>query len=197
MPAEMLRGLPGYGPDVAQRRAEARQIMEKLGYGADKRLAVAVAARNVPPWRDPALILIDQLKQIYIDGELEPVDTTQWYPRLMRKEFQVGLNVTESEVDDPDAQFYENYSCGALRNYTGYCNRSVDELIDRQSQETNADKRRQLVWQIERKLIEEDARPDILYVRGITCRRPNVKGLISMVNSIYNGSRFEDLWLAN
>jgi hypothetical protein len=30
--------------------------------------------------------------------------------------------------------------------------------------------RRQLVWQIERKLIEEDARPDILYVRGITGR---------------------------
>ena len=195
MPTEMLKSLPGYGPDVAQRRAEARQIMEKLGYGPDKRLAVSVAARNVPAWRDPALILIDQLKEIYIDGELEAVDTTQWYPRLMRKDFRVGLNVTESEVDDPDAQFYENYKCGGLRNYTGYCNKSVDELIERQSQETNAEKRRQLVWQIERKLIEEDARPDILYVRGITCRRPYVKGLISMVNSIYNGSRFEDLWL--
>src|SRR5271169_2745701 len=197
MPAETLRALPGYGPDVARRRAEARQIMEKLGYGPDKRLAVTVAARNVPAWRDPALILIDQLKQIYIDGELEPVDTTQWYPRLMRKDYKVGLNVTESEVDDPDAQFYENYSCGALRNYTGYCDKSVDELIDRQSQEPNADMRRQLVWQIERRLIEEDARPDILYVRSITCRRPYVEGLISMVNSIYNGSRFEDVWLDN
>jgi peptide/nickel transport system substrate-binding protein len=195
MPAETLKALPSYGADVARRRADARQIMEKLGYGPDKRLAVTVAARNVPPWRDPALILIDQLKQIYIDGDLEPVDTTQWYPRLMRKDYKVGLNVTESEVDDPDAQFYENYSCGAPRNYTGYCNKSVDELIDRQSQETNADKRRRLVWQIERRLIEEDARPDILYVRGITCRRPYVEGLISMVNSIYNGSRFEDLWL--
>jgi peptide/nickel transport system substrate-binding protein len=195
MPAEMLTALPGYGPDVGPRRAEARQIMEKLGYGPDNRLAVTVAARNVPPWRDPALILIDQLKQIYIDGELEAVDTTQWYPRLMRKDFKIGLNVTESEVDDPDAQFYENYSCGAVRNYTGYCNKSVDELIERQSRETNTDKRRQLVWQIERKLIEEDARPDILYVRGITCRRPYVKDLTSMVNSIYNGSRFEDVWL--
>ena len=58
-------------------------------------------ARNVPPWRDPALILIDQLKEIYIDGELEAVDTTQWYPRLMRKDYAIGLNVTESEVGDP------------------------------------------------------------------------------------------------
>jgi len=195
MPAEMLKGLSSYGVDVARRRAEARQIMETHGYGPGKRLAVTVAARNVAAWRDPALILIGQLKEIYIDGELEAVDTTQWYPRLMRKDYKVGLNVTESEVDDPDAQFYENYKCGALRNYTGYCNEAVDELIDRQSREMSADKRRQLVWQIERKLIEEDARPDILYVRGITCRRPYVKELISMVNSIYNGSRFEDLWL--
>ena len=61
-----------------------------------------------------------------------------------------------------------------MRNYTRYCNKSVDELIERQSRETNTDKRRQLVWQIERKLIVEDARPDILYVRGITCRPPYV-----------------------
>src|SRR5215831_1755310 len=116
MPAETLKALPGYGADIARRRAEARQIMEKIGYGPGKRLAVTVAARNVPPWRDPALILIDQLKEIYIDGELEAVDTTQWYPRLKRKDYKIGLNVTESEVDDPDAQFYENYKCGALRN---------------------------------------------------------------------------------
>ena len=31
--AEMLKTLPGYDPDVPKNRAEARQIMEKLGYG--------------------------------------------------------------------------------------------------------------------------------------------------------------------
>ena len=82
-----------------------------------------------------------------------------------------------------------------MRNYTGYCNKSVDELVDRQSRETDAKKRRELVWQIDKTLILENARPDILYVRGTTCRQPQVKGLISQVNSIYNGSRFEDIWL--
>ena len=38
MPQEMLKTLPGYGPDVAKNRAEAREIMEKLGYGPDKPL---------------------------------------------------------------------------------------------------------------------------------------------------------------
>jgi peptide/nickel transport system substrate-binding protein len=62
MPPELLRTLPGYDPDTAKNRAEARQIMQKLGYGADKRLAVTVSTRNIPPYRDAAVILIDQLK---------------------------------------------------------------------------------------------------------------------------------------
>jgi len=56
-------------------------------------------------------------------------------------------------------------------------------------------KRKQLVWQIERKLIEDDARPVIFFPRGAVCRSPLVKGLTLMVNSIYSGQRFEDLWL--
>ena len=40
---------PGYGPDIAKNRAEARKIMEKLGYGPDKRLAVTVATATSPP----------------------------------------------------------------------------------------------------------------------------------------------------
>src|SRR5205085_7014915 len=38
MPADMLKDLPGYNPDIPNNRAEARSIMEKLGYGPDKRL---------------------------------------------------------------------------------------------------------------------------------------------------------------
>ena len=45
--------------------------MEKLGYGPDKRLEVKVSTRNLAIYRDPAVILIDQLKEIYIDGVLE------------------------------------------------------------------------------------------------------------------------------
>jgi peptide/nickel transport system substrate-binding protein len=169
--------------------------MQKLGYGPDKRLPITVSTRDLSYYRDPAVILIDQLKQIYMDGELEPVDTTQWYPKVMRKDYTVGMNIQESEVDDPDVLYYENYKCGAPRNYTAYCNPEVDKLIDRQSIETDIGKRKQLVSQIERKLIEDHARPIIFFPRGAVCRAPALKGLTLMVNSIYNVQRFEDLWL--
>ena len=105
MPSEMLQTLPGYDPDVPKNRATARKLMENLGYGPDKRLPVTVSTRNLSGYRDPAVILIDQLKEVYIDGVLDTVDTTQWYPKVMRKDYTVGLTITESGVDDPDPQF--------------------------------------------------------------------------------------------
>src|SRR5437762_1245039 len=64
LPPEILRTLTGYGLDVAANRAEARKLMEKHGYGPDKRLAVKVDTRNIPQFSHPALIMIDQMKHI-------------------------------------------------------------------------------------------------------------------------------------
>jgi peptide/nickel transport system substrate-binding protein len=106
MPPDMLKTLPGYDPDTAKNRAEARKIMEKLGYGPDKRLSVSLSSRNIPPYRDPAVILIDQVREIYIDAVLEPVETANWFPKIYRKDYTIAINGTESGVDDPDQNFY-------------------------------------------------------------------------------------------
>jgi peptide/nickel transport system substrate-binding protein len=195
MPADVVRGLPGYGPDVAKNRAEARDIMEKLGYGPDKRLAVKVSTRNVEGFRDAAVIAISQLREIYIDGELELIETATWYPRVTRRDYTVGVTVSEGGLDEPDQKFYETYVCGAERNYSGYCDPQTDKLIDAQSMEANAEKRRKLVWEIERKLAEDASRPVLLYSRFATCRAPYLKGLVTMTNSRFNGWRMEDVWL--
>ena len=189
MPPEVLQTLPGYGSDVAKNRAEAREIMKKLGYGPDKRLSVTVTTRDVAAYRDPAVLLIDQLKEIYIDGTLKAIDTTQWYPTVMRKDYMVALTVSENGLDDPDQQFYENFACGAERNYTGYCSAEVDQLIDRQSSEPDTGKRKQIVWEIERKLAEDAARPALFYPMSAACWQPHFKGHTMMVNGNYNGWR--------
>jgi peptide/nickel transport system substrate-binding protein len=100
-----------------------------------------------------------------------------------------------SSVDEPDQQFYENYTCGAERNYMGYCNTELEKLFEEQSVEANQQKRRELVWQIERRLADDVVRPIIAHIRRGTCWHPAVKGLTIMSNSIYNGWRFEDVWL--
>jgi peptide/nickel transport system substrate-binding protein len=85
--------------------------------------------------------------------------------------------------------------CGAERNYTGYCNPETDKLIDAQSMEADPQRRRQLVWEVERRLAEDASRPVLLYARFATCRQPYLKGLTVMTNSRFNGWRMEDVWL--
>ena len=197
MPREMLEKIPGYGPDIQANRAEARKLMEKLGYGPNKRLAVKISTRNIAVYRDPAVILIDQIKDIYIDGELEVVETSNWHAKVTRKDYAVGLNLTGNSVDDPDQNFYENYACGSERNFTDYCNKDLETLFDKQSSEVDPAKRKQLVWEIDKKLQEDVARPIIYHNRAATCWAPKVHGVTIMSNSHYNGWRFEDTWLDN
>ncbi len=195
LPPDILQTLPGYGPDIAKNRAEARKLMEKHGYGPDHRLAVKVATRNIPQYRDPAVILIDQMKQIYIDGDLEVVETANWFPKIARKDYMVAANLSGSGVDDPDAYFYEHYACGSERNYTNYCNPELEKMYEQQSMEPDQEKRKKLVWEIDRRLQEDAARPIIFNYDAATCRYPRVHGVTVMINTIFNGWRFEDAWL--
>ena len=88
-----------------------------------------------------------------------------WFPKVARKDYALGLNLTGNAVDDPDQSFYENYSCGSERNYTNYCNKDIEKLFDQQSEETDVAKRKKLVWDIDKKLQEDVARPIIFHGR--------------------------------
>jgi len=191
MPAEMLRQLPGYAPGVEKNRAEGRQIMQKLGYGPDNPLKIKVATRDLPLYRDPAVLLIDQLKQVYFDGELDLIDTSRYFPKIMRKEFTVSLNL---QTSGPEAlELF--YGCGSSLNWDGYCSPEVDKLLAQQSEAADEDQRKQLLWEMERKLAADYARPIIFYSRVATCWQPYVKNMTLMVNSVFSGNRREDIWL--
>jgi peptide/nickel transport system substrate-binding protein len=195
MPEEMLASLSGYGSDTAKNLKDAQAIMEKLGYSDAKPLQIKIQTRNLPTYRDPAVIISDQLKKIHIVSELDILDTPRWYSKLARKEYTIGLNVTGVSVDDPDGNIVENYSCNSERNYTQYCNAEVDRLLSAQSREFDRDKRRTLVWDIERILVEDAARPVILHSSAGNCWQPYVKGYKPHDNSQYNNLRWEDVWL--
>ena len=194
MPVEELNKLLGYG-NVAANRKQAQELMKQAGYGPDKRLKVKVSTRNIATFRDPAVILIDQLKQVYVDGELEVIDTPVYYNRVFKKDYAVALNLSGVAVDDPDVALFENYGCGSLRNYNNYCNPEMTRLFEEQSRELDQKKRLKMVWDIDAKLQEDIARPIIAYGRAAACWHPYVKNVTIHVNSIYNGWRFEDVWL--
>jgi len=192
MPSDMLKDLPGYGSDVKANRQQGRSLMETLGYGPGNRLKVKLTTRNLSIYRDPAVILLDQLKEVHIEGELEPIETGAYFPKLRRKDYTVGLNLQTSAGPELFEIFY---ACGSSLNWDGYCNPEVDKMIEQQSREADEQKRRQQAWAIERKLAEDAGRPIIFYPSTASCWQPAVKGLTLMVNSVFNSYRFEDIWL--
>jgi hypothetical protein len=54
-----------------------------------------------------------------------------------------------------------------------------------------------LVWEIERRLAEDAARPIIFYPRSGACWQPQFKGHTMVINGNYNNWRLEDAWLDN
>src|SRR5260370_40354591 len=101
------------------------------------------------------------------------IDTSRYFPKIMRKEFTVGLNL-QTGGPDPDPPLDLFYGCGSSLNWDGYCSPEVDRLIEQQSIEADRDRRKQLVWAIEKKLAEDSARPIIFYNRFGTCWQPYV-----------------------
>ena len=194
MSIEELKKLPSYGDPVAQNK-EAKKIMESLGFGPNNRLKVKVATRDFNTFRDPAVILVDQLNKIYFDAELDVVESSLWYNRLFSKNYSVALNLAGAGIDDPDGVLKMGFDCQSDANFSKYCNPEVDKLLDQQSQEADPAKRRQIVWEIERTLVKDVARPIIFHGKSATCWHPHVKGYLQQENSIYNNSRYEDVWL--
>ena len=195
MSPDFLATVAGYQPNVEKSREEGRRIMAGLGYTVEKPLRLKVSTRNIPVYRDAAVILIDHLKHVSIDGELEVLDSSVWYARLLRKDYSVALNIQGVGIDDPDVVFFETFACDSERNYTNYCSPEVEAMFHQQSQMTDIEKRRALVWEIDKRLQEDGARPVIDHGWAGTCWQKAVKGVAIADNTIYNHWRFETIWL--
>ena len=126
---------------------------------------------------------------------METIETANWIPKLMRKDYTLAVSLSGSAVDDPDQIFYESYVCKSPRNYTGYCDHDMEALVDKQSMEPDPAKRKAIVFEIEKKMAADVVRPVIYHSRASTCWQPYVKNMTQMSNSAYNSWRLEDAWL--
>lgn len=155
-----LAQLPGYG-NPAEDKATARRLLAEVGFHANPLKAEVLVrgiASGIASDIDFASFVISEFRQVGVEGMLKQVDTVQWYGLLARKKYQIGASISGFGLDDPDANFCENFSCISIRNYMGYCHEQVMKLIDQPSQELDQKKRLALVQQILRKL--ERGAPD-------------------------------------
>lgn len=185
--------LPGYGK-AAEEKARAKKLLAEAGFGPANPLKVEMVTRAIAIYLDFASFVVNELKQVGLEVTLKQIDTAQWHPMVTRREYQIAANLTGLGVDDPDANFYENYACGSPRNYGDYCDEQVMRLIEQQSQEIDPQKRLALVWQIQKQLEEDAARPTMGWRTDRFAHWPHVRNLVPH-NVTYNWARHQETWL--
>ena len=188
-----IRALPGNGK-AADEKARARTLLAEAGFGPKAPLRLEILTRALPDFLDVASFVINELKHVGVEASLKQVESAQWHPLQTRGDFQIGIERTGIEPDDPDANFYDNYGCGSPRNYPRYCDEEISRLIDQQSQELNPAKRLALVQVIQRKLEEAAVRPVLGWRLDYYTVWPYVKNLVPH-QSIYSWGRMQEVWL--
>jgi peptide/nickel transport system substrate-binding protein len=191
-----LESIPGYGKDVEKNRAEARKLMEAAGYGPNNKLKVTFPVRNsAPNFVAGATLAADQLRSIYIEGDIEPKDYTVFTGQIIKGAYQLAFETSGSAIDDPDVVLYENFRCTSIRNYNKFCSPEIEAKIDEQSATVDPVKRKQLVQALDARLLQEQARLAVYHSTSTACWHPYVKGYLRAKNGIYTHHRMEDVWL--
>ncbi len=193
---EQLATVPGMGKNVERNRAEARKIMQELGYGPNKKLKTNYIVRMATPdYLMSTSLVADQLRTIYIEGEIEQKETSLWTGAMIKGTYELGWQGTAAAIDDPDVVLYEGYFCKSMRNFTHYCNPDLEAKIDEQSATVDPVKRKKLVQAIDLMLLKDVARAAMYQANTRACRYPYVKGVVVPNNSSYTHHRMEDVWL--
>jgi peptide/nickel transport system substrate-binding protein len=187
-----LLTLPGYGK-AEDMKAQSKKLLAEAGITTQNPLKVEMGVRAIAIYLDMASFVINELKQVGIEGTLKQIETAQWHATATRGDYQIGANLTGLGTDDPDANFYENYACGSPRNYSQYCSEEMMKAFERQSQELDPKKRLAMVIEIQKRLEQDAPRPILAQRLDYYAHWPHVKGLVAH-NNVYNFSRFQDVW---
>ncbi|HEV8535775.1 MAG TPA: ABC transporter substrate-binding protein [Candidatus Limnocylindria bacterium] len=158
MPDADLAKIAGFSRDAAAAKQQARDLLKAAG---QEGLKFNLLNRNTPtPYEPLAIRLLDEWKQVGITVTNQPKQTTAYFADLDSGNFDVALDFNCDFLDEPDlqlAKFYSVSRVGTTLNRAGFNDTKLDGMIDAQSRETDPEKRKKLVWDIERYAMDEMA----------------------------------------
>jgi peptide/nickel transport system substrate-binding protein len=158
MPDADLEKIPGFYRDNAKAVDEAKKLLSDAGV---TNLTFNFLNRNVvTPYEPVAVFAINEWKKIGVTATHQVKETAAYLADLRAGNYDVGLDFNCDYFDEPDlqlAKFYSASGIGKGLNLAGYDDQKLDQMIDAQSRETDVEKRKKLVWDIERYAMGEKA----------------------------------------
>lgn len=195
LPREELDGLIGKldSSDMPDRREQAKQLLKEAGY--EDGLELSWLVLNTRESRLTPQFAQDQLRQIGVEIVQDVVDRATYTDRSDRRDFTLRSSGGVAPVLNPSL-FYGNYFlCGSDANYSGYCDEEFEDMFTRQLSELDEAKRLSIIWDIERKLLNDLPRVQVRWVAEGMAWWPWVKNFHDVDPAYYNNVTLEEVWM--
>ncbi len=189
---EDLVKMPGFSKDIEASRNEARRLLAEAGV---PNLKVKLVNRQIANLFTPAgIYVIDQWRQIGVETEHVQANETLYNNTMNEGTFDVAIDFQGDSVDEPTYQLARHLSVDLSSNRGKYTDRAIDELFNRQKDETDPKARYTAVRAFEQRMLDEAYTVPLLWWSRIVVMRSNVKGW-SMSPSHLIGQDLETVWL--
>jgi peptide/nickel transport system substrate-binding protein len=149
--------IAGFSKDGNAAKAQARALLKEAGV-ADG-FSFVYKNRDIPsPYEPVAVFLIDQWRKIGLNVTQQVLETTAYFNDIRSGNFDVVVDFQADYMDEPDLHLGKFLSVDRnSSNYAKYTDRTLDDLYDKQTREIDPAKRKQLVWEFERRVLDEQA----------------------------------------
>ena len=188
-------GLAGKDVPRGNDKARARALLAEAGHGPSNPLKLEVVTRNIAIYRDGASFVVDDLRQVGVEGTLRLIETAQWYGVSTRREYQIGSSLAGYGVDDPDSDPLRELPLQVGAELPGLLRRGRRTSSSRSSPRSSTPRSgwRSLA-RIQKKLEDDAARPVLAWRYDYFAHWPHVKNLVPH-HTPYSYGRMQEVWL--
>ena len=193
MSEEELKQQVGFRPNIEEERAKAMEMLKEAGYEG---LEFRYSNRGVAhPYDHMAIFLISQWKACGLNPVMETNPSAKFVEIRKNRGFDATIDWNASQIPEPTQMLrtYTSYDINP-ENYSGAINRRVDELYEAQRQEFDFDKRKAMVNEIERIVLEDAYNLPVAYANRTVAMNSKVHGLkLAFSHTMFNDWR--GVWL--
>jgi peptide/nickel transport system substrate-binding protein len=196
MPEAELTKLAGFGRDANAAREQARRLLREAG--VPDGFSFTLKNRDVPmPYEPVGVFLVDQWRRIGLNVTHLPQETGPFTNDLRSGDFETSVDFNCDYLDEPDLQLAKFLSANrSPANFGRYNDPVLDDLFDRQAREPNVEARKQLAWQYERRVLDEEVYAmTVLWWHRIIPHSAKLRGW-KITSSHYTNQDLATVWLA-
>ncbi len=167
--------LPELDQPLAERQAEARQLLADAGFDADKPLTVSIVYDTQEENRKIMVAIAAMWRSVGVKTKLDSVEGRALFGRLRGRDFGVARSSVFAVFDDPYA-FLQKFESDNTDNRAGYRNAIFDSTLARANAERNPAARTQLLLGAEGILLADQPLVPIYWYIGKVLVAERVQG---------------------